>query len=108
MSTTTAGALPKVRTIGFDAPFRWLSGALADFAKAPLPCLGYGVAVSLLAKDGARPSTSVVDRLLVAELGLSDDQPWPPPHPTPGIQPLPPGMPPGPALTPPEPQAVPH
>lgn len=48
MSTTTAGALPKVRTIGFDAPFRWLSGALADFAKAPLPCLGYGVAVSLL------------------------------------------------------------
>ena len=44
---TTASGLPGVRSVGFGAPFRWLGGGLADFARAPAPALGYGLICAL-------------------------------------------------------------
>lgn len=41
------GMLPKVREIGFAAPFGWLAGAWRDLRQAPLPCLAYGLAMAL-------------------------------------------------------------
>ncbi|MEM9738257.1 MAG: DUF2189 domain-containing protein [Pseudomonadota bacterium] len=38
--------LPDVATIGFDAPIDWLKGGWADFQRAPLPCLIYGIALA--------------------------------------------------------------
>lgn len=38
----------QIRRVGFDAPFRWLSGAWADFGRALWPCLIYGFAVAAM------------------------------------------------------------
>lgn len=40
------GALPKVRKIGFGAPFGWLAGAWGDMLRAWRPCLVFGVALA--------------------------------------------------------------
>lgn len=37
-----------MNSIGFDAPARWLAGAVSDMLAAPLPCLSYGAGVALL------------------------------------------------------------
>lgn len=44
---TSPTALPAVARIGGDAPFRWLAGAWSDLWRAPLPCLAYGLTLSL-------------------------------------------------------------
>lgn len=44
--TEGRGTLPKVREIGFSAPFGWLAGAWRDLWRAPVPCLIYGVAMA--------------------------------------------------------------
>ena len=50
--TPQAGAepfrLPEVAKIGLGAPFQWLAGGWADFRRAPLPCLIYGIALAAL------------------------------------------------------------
>ncbi len=46
-SPSPATGLPGVSVIGLDAPFRWLAGAWADLWRAPVPCLAYGLALSL-------------------------------------------------------------
>ncbi len=38
--------LPNVAKIGLGAPFQWLAGGWADFKRAPLPCLVYGIALA--------------------------------------------------------------
>jgi len=40
------GTLPKVREIGFGAPFAWLAGGWRDLWRAPGPCLAYGLAMA--------------------------------------------------------------
>ena len=40
--------LPDVASVGFTAPLSWLSGGWADFRKAPLPCLIYGLGLALI------------------------------------------------------------
>lgn len=40
--------LPPVNQVGFAAPFNWLAGGLADFARAPGPCLVYGLAMAAI------------------------------------------------------------
>lgn len=51
METSSSSApptsLPAVAAIGADAPFRWLGEAWSDLWRAPLPCLAYGLALSL-------------------------------------------------------------
>ena len=42
-----AGPLP-VRTVGFDAPWRWLAGGWRDLWRAPGPLLVQGLAITLL------------------------------------------------------------
>ena len=46
-STPTPMSLPGIAVVGMDAPFRWLGGGWADLWRAPLPCLTYGLALSL-------------------------------------------------------------
>lgn len=43
----SSGGLPAVNAIDAGAPFRWLGGAWGDLRKALLPCLAYGLALSL-------------------------------------------------------------
>jgi len=38
--------LPDVATVGMNAPFEWLKGGWADFQRAPMPCLIYGIALA--------------------------------------------------------------
>jgi uncharacterized membrane protein len=45
--TSPPTALPAVARIGAGAPFRWLGGAWSDLWRAPLPCLTYGLVLSL-------------------------------------------------------------
>ena len=44
----SSGGLPDVSTIDMKAPFRWLRDGLRDLGKAPVPCLTYGLIVTLL------------------------------------------------------------
>jgi uncharacterized membrane protein len=44
----SSGGLPAVSTIDLKAPFGWLGGAWRDLWKEPLPCLAYGLIVTLL------------------------------------------------------------
>jgi len=39
-------ALPDVATVTMDAPFQWLRGGWADFQKAPLPLMVYGIVLA--------------------------------------------------------------
>ena len=41
------GGLPRVNTVGFGAPFRWLALGWSDLTRALAPCLAYGLALSL-------------------------------------------------------------
>lgn len=41
-----AFALPAVRAVSMDAPFRWLAGGWSDLWRAPLPHLVYGAALA--------------------------------------------------------------
>ena len=43
----SGGGLPAVSRVGAGAPFRWLGGAWRDLWTSPLPCLSYGLALSL-------------------------------------------------------------
>ncbi len=43
-----AFAMPAVRAVGIDAPFRWLAGAWSDLGRAMVPCLAYGAALALV------------------------------------------------------------
>lgn len=43
-----AFALPSVRAVGMDAPFRWLAGGWSDLWRAPLPHLIYGAALAAI------------------------------------------------------------
>ncbi|MEO0786276.1 MAG: DUF2189 domain-containing protein [Pseudomonadota bacterium] len=38
--------LPDVAKVELGAPFQWLSGGWADFQRAPLPCLIYGIVLA--------------------------------------------------------------
>ena len=38
--------LPDVEKISLGAPFQWLAGGWADFQRAPLPCLIYGIVLA--------------------------------------------------------------
>ncbi|MCI4646031.1 MAG: DUF2189 domain-containing protein [Hyphomonadaceae bacterium] len=40
--------LPDVARIGLGAPFQWLAGGWADFQRAPLPCLIYGIILAAI------------------------------------------------------------
>ncbi len=40
--------LPDVASVGFTAPLSWLAGGWADFRKAPVPCLIYGLGLALI------------------------------------------------------------
>lgn len=46
-SPTGRMTLPAVARVGAGAPLRWLAGAWSDLWKAPLPCLAYGLALSV-------------------------------------------------------------
>lgn len=43
-----AFALPSVRAVDMDAPFRWLAGGWSDLWRAPLPHLIYGAALAAI------------------------------------------------------------
>lgn len=43
-----ATVLPKVNVVDVRAPLRWLAGGWTDFLKAPIPCLAYGSALTLI------------------------------------------------------------
>lgn len=40
------GHLPAVNTVGLGAPFGWLAGGWADFRRAPLPSIVYGLCLA--------------------------------------------------------------
>lgn len=40
--------LPKVAKVSMGAPFEWLKGGWADFQRAPLPCLIYGIVLAAI------------------------------------------------------------
>lgn len=42
------GALPKVRQVGFGAPFGWLAGAWSDLRRAWKPCLLFGLVMAAI------------------------------------------------------------
>lgn len=43
-----AGGFSSIRTVGVDAPFRWLAGGWRDFGAAPLSFMLYGLALGLV------------------------------------------------------------
>ncbi|MGD2132362.1 MAG: DUF2189 domain-containing protein [Maricaulaceae bacterium] len=46
---SASGGLPAVRKVALTAPFGWLAGAWGDLWRAPLPCLAYGLVLSVFA-----------------------------------------------------------
>lgn len=46
MGETTSG-LPAITRVSATAPLRWLSGAWSDLGKSPVPCLLYGLILSI-------------------------------------------------------------
>lgn len=43
-----AGGFSSIRTVGVDAPFRWLAGGWRDFAAAPFSFMLYGLALGIV------------------------------------------------------------
>jgi uncharacterized membrane protein len=44
----SGGGLPEVAEVDMGAPFRWLAGGWRDLMQAPVPCLAYGLIVTLI------------------------------------------------------------
>ena len=57
---------PEIRTIGMGAPLRWLRAGWADFRRAPVPSLFYGVVLAAMGAALANsPGTGAVELALV-------------------------------------------
>jgi uncharacterized membrane protein len=57
---------PEVRTVGMDAPVRWLRSGWADLRKAPVPSLFYGVVLTAMGFALAHaPGSGAVELALV-------------------------------------------
>ena len=57
---------PEIREVGMDAPARWLRAGWADFRKAPVPSLFYGVVLAAMGAALANaPHTGAVELALV-------------------------------------------
>ncbi len=57
---------PEIREVGMDAPVRWLRAGWADFRKAPVPSLFYGVVLAAMGAALANsPGTGAVELALV-------------------------------------------